>query len=103
MKINLGSKKNLQVKINSNLKHVTSNQLVELLKEFKNIFAQTYKDLKGIPLDVTQHQIELDASIPLAHQARYQLNPNYVVIIKQDFDKLFATGFIKLVEEATWL
>jgi hypothetical protein len=31
------------------------------------------------------------------------LNPNYVVIIKQDINKIFATSFIKLVEEATWL
>jgi hypothetical protein len=45
----------------------------------------------------------LDTSIPLAHQARYQLNPNYATNIKQDIDKLFATCFIKPVEEASWL
>lgn len=39
----------------------------------------------------------------LVHQARYQLNPNYVVIIKQNIDKLFATSFIQHVEEAFWL
>jgi len=33
----------------------------------------------------------------------YQLNPNYVAIIKHDIDKLFTIGFIKLVEEVTWL
>jgi hypothetical protein len=68
----LGSEKNLQqVKINLDLKHVINNQLIELLKEFKNIFAKIYKDLKGIPLDVVQQQIELDTLIPLAHQAKY--------------------------------
>jgi hypothetical protein len=104
MKINLGSKKNLQqAKINLDLEQVIDNQLIELLKEFKDIFAWTYKDLKGIRLDVPQHQIELDTSIPLAHQARYQLNPNYATNIKQDIDKLFATCFIKPVEEASWL
>jgi hypothetical protein len=61
---------------------IINNQLIELQKEFKDIFAWTYKDLKGIPPKVTQHQIELDTSIPTAHQARYWLNPNYVVIIK---------------------
>jgi hypothetical protein len=85
------------------LEHVISNQLIELLKEFKDIFAWTYKDLKGIPLDVLQHQIVLDTSIPLAHQAKYQLNPNYATIVKQDIDKLFITSFIKLVEEPTLL
>jgi hypothetical protein len=28
---------------------------VATLKEFKNIFAWTYKDLKGIPLEIIQH------------------------------------------------
>jgi len=104
MKINLGSKKNLQqVKINLDLERVIGNQLIELLKKFKDIFAWTYKDLKGIPLDVPQHQIELDTLIPLAHQARYQLNTNYATNIKQDINKLFATCLIKHVEKATWL
>jgi hypothetical protein len=31
------------------------------------------------------------------------LNPNYVVIIKQDINKLLVASFIKSVEEATWL
>jgi hypothetical protein len=31
------------------------------------------------------------------------LNPNYVVIVKQDINKLLIVGFIKLVEEATLL
>ncbi len=74
-----------------------------LLKEFKDVFAQTYKDLKDIPPKLAQHRIELDTSIPLVHQARYRLNPNYVVAIKQDIDKLLAIGFIQPTKEATWL
>jgi hypothetical protein len=67
-KINLGSEGNLQqVKINVDLEPVVSYQLIELLKEFKDIFAWTYKNLKGIPLDVVQHWIELDTLMPLAH------------------------------------
>jgi hypothetical protein len=46
--------------------------------------------------------IELNWTVPHVHQARYRLNPNYIVIVKQDIDQLLV-GFIKLVEEATWL
>ncbi len=66
------------------------------MKEFKDVFAWTYKDLKGIPL-------ELDTTIPSTHQAKYKLNPNYVIIIKQDINKLLATRFIQFVKEAIWL
>ncbi len=62
--------------------------LKQLLKEFKDVFAWIYKDLKGIPPELTQHKIELDTTIPLEHEARYILNPNYVIIVKQDIDKL---------------
>jgi hypothetical protein len=39
----------------------------------------------------------------LIHQANYRLNPNYVIVVKQDIDKLLATRFIEYIKEATWL
>jgi hypothetical protein len=80
---------------------IVNYQLIKLLKEFKDIFTWTYKDLKGIPPEIAQHQIELGTSMPRTHQARYQLNSNYVTIVKQDIDKLLVVTFIKPVEEAT--
>jgi len=76
---------------------------MELLKEFKNVFAWTYKDLKGIPPKSKHHKVEFDTTIPLTHQAKYKLNPNYVTTVIQDINKLLASGFIEYVEEATWL
>jgi hypothetical protein len=89
-----------------------------LLKEFKDVFAWTYKDLKAIllklaqhkielditiPLELPQHKIELETTIPPAHQAKYRFNPKYVTIVKHDIDKLLVTRFIQSIEEATWL
>jgi hypothetical protein len=65
-----------------------------MLKEFKDVFAWTYKNLKGIPLGLAQHKIEFDTNISSAHRAKYRLNPNYVITVKQDIDKLLAVGFI---------
>ncbi len=67
------------------------------------MFVWFYKDLKDIPLELAQHKIELDTSIPPTHQARYRLNLNYVIDVKHDIDKLLATRFIQPIEEATWL
>jgi hypothetical protein len=33
----------------------------------------------------------------------YNLNPNYVIAVKQNIDKLLAIGFIEYIEKATWL
>jgi hypothetical protein len=90
--------------VNTTLELVVTKQLIELLKEFKDILAWTHNDPKGIPLDIVQCKIELDTTVPHAQQARYWLNPNYAAIVKHDINKLLlTTHFIKLVEEATWL
>jgi len=45
--------------------------LTNVLQKFKDVFAWTYKDLKGIIPKIAQHCIELDTSIPPTHQAWY--------------------------------
>lgn len=90
------------VKLNASFESIIIEQLIEFF-EFKDIFVWTYKDMKGISLEITQHKIEFDTTILHAHQMRYQLNPYYIAIMKQNINKLFTIGFIKLVEEATWL
>jgi hypothetical protein len=64
------------VKINAQLEIGKVLEVEQLLKEFKDVVVWTYKNLKGIPPKLTQHKIELDTIIPLAHHARYKLNPN---------------------------
>ncbi len=70
------------VKINAQLETCKVLEHEQLLKEFKDVFTWTYKDLKGTPPKLTQQIMELDITIPLAHQARYKLNPNYATVVK---------------------
>ncbi len=90
------------VKINAQLEIGKVLELEQLLKEFKDVFAWTYKDLKKIPPELAQHIIKLDTTIPPIHQARYKLNLNYATTIKKNIDKLLVTRFIQFIE-ATWL
>jgi hypothetical protein len=41
--------------VNSAPEPVVTEQLMELLKEFKDVFSYTYKNLKGIPLDIVNN------------------------------------------------
>ncbi len=68
MKFNLGTDIEPQmVKINAQLKIGKVLELEQLLKEIKDVFAWTHKDLKGIPPKLAQHTIELDTTILLTH------------------------------------
>jgi len=69
--LNMGTHDKPQVvKLNVNLNSSVTDDVVEqLLKEYRYVFAWTYKDLRSIPLHLTQHRIELDTNIPTSHQA----------------------------------
>jgi hypothetical protein len=68
MKLNLGTNAKPQmVKINTHLETCKVLEVEHLLKEFKYVFAWTYKDLKRIPLELTQHRIEVDITTLPAH------------------------------------
>ncbi len=83
MELNLGiDAKPHMVKINAQLETCKVLEVEQMLKEFKDVFVWTFKDLKGIPLELAHHKIELDIIIPPTHQAMCRLNPNYVIAIK---------------------
>ncbi len=56
--------------MNVQLTKDSMNYLKKLMMEYKDVFAWTYKDLKGILLELAQRHIELDISIPLTHQTK---------------------------------
>jgi hypothetical protein len=67
MKLNLGTNVEPQmVKINAQLEISKVLNVEQLLKELKYVFAWTYKDLKGIPLELAQHRIKLNITIHVA-------------------------------------
>ncbi len=104
MKFNLGTYvKPHMMKINAQLETCKVSKVEHLLKEFRDIFAWTYEDLKRIPPQLTQHKVDLDTIIPSTHRPKQRLNPNYVIAIKQNIDKLLTDGFNQFVMEATWL
>jgi hypothetical protein len=58
------------VKINAQLETSKVLEVEHLLKEFKDVFAWTYKDMKGIPPKLTQNKIELDTIVSSTHISR---------------------------------
>ena len=74
-----------------------------LLKEFRDVFAWSYEDMRGLDPQLYQHQIHLSKDTKPVAQRRYRMNPNYVARVKEEIDKLLQVGFIQPVKKATWL
>jgi hypothetical protein len=86
------------VELNATLDELVATSIKTLLQKYKDIFAWNYINFKAISPHII---IKLDTTIPLAHETRYKVNPNYVIIFKQDLDKLSNVGFITPMEEAS--
>jgi hypothetical protein len=54
--------------------------------------------LQGFQKNTSSHCSTLPS-----HQNQYQMNPNYVIVVKQDLDKLLTIGFVDVMEKVTWL
>ena len=68
--------------------------MITLLKEFHDVFAWSYEDMRGLDPHLYQHQIHLNKDAKPVAQGRYQMNPNYAAKVKKEIDKLLRVGFI---------
>jgi hypothetical protein len=102
--MNLGTSeepKNIQV-----FKGLTPNMAKEWLEFFRDtqdVFAWTYKDLRGVPPEICQHRIILDSNVKPIRQRQYRMNPKYSLMVKEEIDKLLECGFIYPVPYSEWV
>ena len=83
--------------------YVYTKAMIELLTSFRDVFAWSYKDMRGLDPQLYQHQIHLSADAKPVAQRSYRMNPKYAAKVKEEIDKLLRVGFIRPVKQATWL
>ena len=91
------------VKVAKELPKEEKQAMVALLTDFKDVFAWSYEDMRGLDPQLYQHQIHLSTDAKPIAQRRYRMNPNYAAKVKEEIDKLLRVGFIRPVKQATWL
>ena len=94
-----GKKFNISVTIEGEERDLYS----KLLLEFEDVFAKSHKDLKGIPLEIAEHRIDLvEGAIPI-RQKQYRQNPKFSMLVKKELDKLIEAGFIYPILSSEWV
>jgi hypothetical protein len=91
------------IKIYSGLDSKLLKEWLQFFKDTKDVFAWTYKDLKGVPPEICQHQIVLESNAKPVRQRQYRMNPKYSLMVKEEIDKLLECGFIYLVPYSEWV
>ncbi|MCO5592354.1 hypothetical protein L7F22_046356 [Adiantum nelumboides] len=78
-------------------------ELINLLREYKDVFAWSYKDLKGVDPDICQHTIPLKIDAKPSRQRQYAYNGTFAKRIKEEIDKLKEAEFIYEIEHTDWV
>ena len=76
---------------------------MKTLREYKDVFAWSYKDLKGVALDICQHTIPMRDDAKPTKQRPYMYNDNFANKIKEEINKLLEAEFIYEIEHTEWV
>ena len=74
--------------IATNLAQDEDELLVNMLKEYPNVFAWSYKDLKGVDPNICQPTIPMRDDAKPSNQRPYTYNDNFAYKIKEEINKL---------------
>ena len=84
----MGIEKDLRlVQIGSTLSSEECECLIALSKDFKDVFAWSYKDMPRIDLEIVQHRIPLDPEARPVKQKLQRIRPDWALKIKKEVTK----------------
>ena len=77
--------------------------LISMLKKYKDVFAWSYKDLKGVDPAICQHIIPMREDAKPSKQRPYIYNENFANKIKKEIDKLLDAELIYEIKHTEWV
>ena len=81
--INLGTKADKkEVKIDANLKDCVKRRLVQMLHDYVEVLAWSYKDMSGLDTDIVVHRLPMKENCPSVKQKVRLMRPNMSEKIK---------------------
>jgi hypothetical protein len=103
--INLSSDPNVHrpVSISASLSVEERMHLVELLKEYQDVFAWQYDEMPGINPELVAHSLNVEPGTRLVVQPIRTFHPEVEAQITQEVKKLLSVGFIKPIQHPRWL
>jgi hypothetical protein len=91
------------VKLSSSLTSEQRVKYTELLKEFDDVFAWTYDDLKTYDTSVIEHKIPLKEGAKPFRQKLRQINPMLLPVMEKEVKKLLDARIIVPLRYSEWV
>jgi ribonuclease HI len=91
------------VKLSSSLTREQKDEYTKLLKEFADVFAWTYEDLKTYDTSVIEHKIPLKEEAKPFRQKLRQINPMLLPVMEKEVKKLLDAQIIVPLRYSEWV
>ncbi|XP_015961029.1 uncharacterized protein LOC107485001 [Arachis duranensis] len=102
-KLQIGPTKEEYTFINRNLPYDFKEDLSQLLKQNRDLFAFTPADMPGINPDLMSHRLAVDPKAKPVAQRRRKMSPDRAAEIKRQVKALLEANFIRELPYTTWL
>ena len=97
--VNLGSEDDVkEVKIGSRLCPDVKKGLIDLLREYSDVFAWSYQDMPGLDSEIVEHRLPLKPECPSVKHKLRRTHPDMAVKIKEEVQKHIDVGFLVTAE-----
>ena len=77
-------------------------EIVDLLKEYQDVFARDYKDLKGLVEEMGEMKMDLLPEATPMKKRPYKLAHKYKETVKTEIDNMLIAGIIYSVDQSEW-
>ena len=75
-------------------------EIVNLLKEFQDVFSQDYKELKGLVQEMGEMKIDIKLDARPIKKKPYKLAHKYKEIVKKEIDNMLAAWIIYPIDQS---
>ena len=102
--INLGTDADRkEVKIGTCMKGEERHKLIELLFEYKDVFAWLYQDMPGLDPHIVEHKLPLKPECAPVKQKLRRMKADMLLKIKEEVKKQFDAGFLAVANYPQWV
>ena len=102
--VNLGTKEDgKEVKIGVNLDPSVKQRLIQMLRDYVEIFAWSYEDMPGLDTDIMAHRLPTKEDCPPVKQKVRRMHPEMSEKIKAEVMKQFDAGFLVVTSYLQWV
>jgi hypothetical protein len=103
IEINIGMDQDPRmIKIGKGTSEKERKDLINPVKEYRDVFAFTYEELKAQREDVIQHTIPLKQDVKPFRKKLRQINPKLAPMIQKELQKMLVAGIIAPTRHVSW-